>query len=157
MWHFFIWRPVPTRKHCCRSKIASRTQEIRCLLSRYRFCVLNICCLGVQKRRHLRNTEGTQTMNVSPLFPRLHSHATYVEDVEFASQKPKRFLPSRFLTHATLWATLTQNVFRQCFLVCASIYIRKCHMTLRLRIRFSFFLSCRIAKAVNSILIPVQR
>ena len=39
---------------------------------------------------------------------RLLTHATHIEDVEFAPRK--QMLPtSRLLTQATLWATLTQN------------------------------------------------
>ena len=55
------------------------------LLPRRRFCVFNICCMGEQTRDHLGNTEGTLTLNVSRMFPRLRTQATYLEDAEFAS------------------------------------------------------------------------
>ena len=55
------------------------------LLSRRKFCVFNICCLLAQTKNHLGNTEETLTSNVSRLFPRLRTEATYFEDVEFPS------------------------------------------------------------------------
>ena len=61
------------------------------LLSRRRFCVFSICCFGEQTRNHLRNTEETLTLNVSRMFPCLHTQATYVVDAEFASRKQKYF------------------------------------------------------------------
>ena len=61
------------------------------LLSRRRFCVFNICCVGAQTRKHLGNTETTLIFNVSPLFPRLLTHAKYFKDIEFASRKQKMF------------------------------------------------------------------
>ena len=33
--------------------------------------VFNMCSIGMQSSKHLRNTEETPTFNVSPLFPRL--------------------------------------------------------------------------------------
>ena len=57
------------------------------LLSRRRFCVFNVCCIGVQTRKHLGNTEEALTLNVSRMFPHLRILATYFEDREFASQK----------------------------------------------------------------------
>ena len=73
------------------------------LFSKRRFCVLNICCVEVQTRKHLGNTEETLTLNVSRLFPHLCPQTTYFEDVEFASRKQNiLLLPSRLLTHSTL-------------------------------------------------------
>ena len=84
--------PAQTREHCCRSKIASRTQknvsgkfQKYFLLSRRKFCVFNICCLLAQTKNHLANTEETLPSNVSRLFPLLRTQATYFEDAEFAS------------------------------------------------------------------------
>ena len=58
------------------------------LLSRRRFCVFYICCVGAQTRKHLGNIEETPTLNVSRMFPSLRT-ATYLEDAEFASRKQK--------------------------------------------------------------------
>ena len=70
-------RPGQTRKHCCGSKNASRTQknvfgkfQKHFLLPRRRFCAFNICCVGEQTRNHLGNTEETLILNVSRMFPR---------------------------------------------------------------------------------------
>ena len=42
-------------------------------------------------RNHLRNTEEALTLNISQMFPRLCTQATYFEDAEFASRKQKCF------------------------------------------------------------------
>ena len=82
-----------TRKHCCGSKIVSRTQNVfgkfqkYILLSRHRFCVLSIYYVGAQRRKHLGNTEEALTLNASRLFPRLHAKAIHLEDLKFASRK----------------------------------------------------------------------
>ena len=85
------------RKHG--SKNASKTQKMFLknfksilLLSRRRFCVFNICCVGAQTRNHLRDTEETLTLDVSRMFPRLHTQATYHEDTEFGSHKQWGFI-----------------------------------------------------------------
>ena len=92
-------RPVQMKEHCCKNKIASRKQKMffdefqkHFLLSRHRFCVFNVA----QKRNHLGNTEETLTLNVSRMFPRSSTQATYVDDVEFASRWQK------WLPHTTL-------------------------------------------------------
>ena len=72
------------------------------LLLRRRFCVFNTCCVGEQTRNHWGNTEETLTLNVSRMFPRLRTQATYLEDAEFASRKQNVLLPSRLRTHTTL-------------------------------------------------------
>ena len=61
------------------------------LLPRRRFCVFNICCVGEQTRNYLGNSEETLTLNVSRMFPRLRTQATYLENAEFASRKQKCF------------------------------------------------------------------
>ena len=61
------------------------------LLSRCRFCVFNICHVTMQTRNHLGNTEETLTLNVSRLFPRLRTQATYFEDAKFISRKQTVF------------------------------------------------------------------
>ena len=55
------------------------------VLSRCSFCVFNICCVEAQTRKRLGDTEEILTKTVFRIFPRLRTHATYVEDVEFAS------------------------------------------------------------------------
>ena len=56
---------------------------------------LQHCCVGGggggQTRNHLGNTEETLTLNVSRMFPRLRTQATYLEDAEFASRKQNCF------------------------------------------------------------------
>ena len=104
--HATLWATLKTRKHCCRRKIASRTQKnvlenFNFLLSRCRFCVFNLCCVGMQTRKHLQNTEETLTF----LFPCLRipnpsniywRHSICVWEVKNV------LLLSRLLTHATL-------------------------------------------------------
>ena len=46
---------------------------------------------GGETRNHLGNTEETLTLNVSRMFPRLRTQATYLEDAEFASRKQNCF------------------------------------------------------------------
>ena len=80
------------------------------LLSRRRFCVFNICCVGEQTRNHLGNTEKTLNLNVSRMFPRLRTQATYLQMNNLRLRSKNVLLLSRLLTHTTLWATLTENV-----------------------------------------------
>ena len=63
---------------------------------------LNICCVGSQTRKHLRNTKEALTFNVSGLFSLLLAKTIYSEDTESASPKQNVLLPSRLLIHATL-------------------------------------------------------
>ena len=86
------------------------------LLSRCRFCVFNICCIGEQMRNHLGNTEETLTFNVSRMFPRLCTQATYLEDVEFVSRKQKCFASFPF---AHPYNTVS-NIDSKCF--CSNVF-----------------------------------
>ena len=58
------------------------------LLSRYKFCVLKVCCVKAQTRKHVGNTEETLT-ECFPIV--LRTQATYFEGAEFASRKQKMF------------------------------------------------------------------
>ena len=70
---YSILRPGQTRKHSCGSRIASRGKKCfrkfqkHFLLSRSRFCVFNIGCVGAQTWKHLGNTEEILTLNLSPI------------------------------------------------------------------------------------------
>ena len=88
------------------------------LLPRRRFCVFNICCVGQQTRNHLGNTEETLTLNVSQMFPRLGTQATYLEDAEFASRKQKCFASFPFAHPYNIVSKINSKMFlQQCFLV----------------------------------------
>ena len=81
------------------------------LLPRRRFCVFNICCVREQTRNHLGNTEETLTLNVSQMFPRLRTQATYLEDAEFASRKQKCFASFLFAHQYNI----VSNIDSKCF------------------------------------------
>ena len=81
------------------------------LLSRRRFCVFNIRCVGVQTRKHLVNTGETLTLNVSRLFPRLRPQATYFEDVVSASRKQKTFCFFLFAHPCNIMSTIGLKSF----------------------------------------------
>ena len=81
------------------------------LLPRRRFCVFNICCVGEQTRNHLGNTEETLTLNVSRMFPRLRTQATYLEDAEFPSRKQNCFASFPF-AHPY---NIVSNIDSKCF------------------------------------------
>ena len=81
------------------------------LLSRRRFCVFNIYCVGEQTRNHLGNNEETLTLNVSRMFPRLRTQATYFADAEFASRKQKCFASFPF-AHPY---NIVSNIDSKCF------------------------------------------
>ena len=117
-------RPAQTRKHCCGSKNASRTQKMflenfkkHFFLPRHRFCVFNICCAGEQTRNLLGNTQETLTLNVSRMFPRLRTQATYLEDAEFVSRKQKCFASLPFAPHPY---NIVTNIDSKCF--CGNVY-----------------------------------
>ena len=88
------------------------------LLSRRKFCVFNMCCVGSQMREHFGDTEDTLTLNVSRIMTRLHTLARYVDVVKCFASMPFahrcnivsnidtkcRFLQQRFLI-----CTLTIN------------------------------------------------
>ena len=92
------------------------------LLSRPRFCMLGICCVGAQTRKHLGNTEEKMTSNVFRLFPRLRTQGTYFEDAKFVSRKQKMFC---FLPVCSLLQQCEQHwlqmFLQQCFLVYADL------------------------------------
>ena len=66
---------------------------------------------GEQKRNHLGNTEETLTMNISRMFNRLRTQATYLVDAELASQKQKCFASFPF---AHPYNTVS-NIDSKCF------------------------------------------
>ena len=110
-------RPAQTRKHCCRSKNAFRMQknvfgkfQKHFLLSRCRFCVFNICCIGDQTRNHLGNTEETLTFNVSRMFPHLRTQATYLEDAKCLVSLP--------FTHPY---NIESNIDSKCY--CSNVFL----------------------------------
>ena len=117
----YVLRPTQTRKHRCRSKIASRTQKMFLensksifLLSRRRFCVLTYVALG-RKRRIIWETRA---LNVSPLFLRLCAQATYFEDAEFASRKQTVFAYFSF-AHS---CNIVSNIDSKCFCINVSSF-----------------------------------
>ena len=62
------------------------------LVSRRRFCVFNICCVGAQTRNHLGNTEETPTSNVShSCVPKQHILKT--QNLRLGSKKVFCFFP----------------------------------------------------------------
>ena len=73
--------------------------------------------MGLQTRKHLRNTEEALAFNVSQLFPRLRAKATYSEDVEFASRKQKCFASFPFAHRCNM----VINIDSKCFLVFAGL------------------------------------
>ena len=82
------------------------------LVSGRRFCVFNICCVGSQTRKHLRNPEEALTFNVSRLFPHLRAKATYSEDVEFTPGKQKCFASFLFAQPCNIVINIDQKCFR---------------------------------------------
>ena len=64
-----------------------------------------------QTKNHLGNTEETLTFNVSRMFPRLRTQATYLEDAEFASRKQKCFASFPF----ALPYNIVSNIDSKCF------------------------------------------
>ena len=103
-----------TRKHCCaeakmrpgRKKRFSKSSKASFFAFKTQI-VFNICCVGVQTRNHLGNTEETLTLNVFRMFPRLRTQATLSWRRRICVSEAKNvLLLSRLLTHATL----TQNV-----------------------------------------------
>ena len=71
-------------------------------------------------RNHLGNTEEKLTLNISRMFPRLRTQATYLEDAEFASQKQKCFASFPFAHTYNIVSNI--DFLQQCFLVCADLY-----------------------------------
>ena len=69
-------------------------------------------------RNHLGNTEETLTLNVSRMFDRLRTQATYFEDAEFASRKQKCFASFPF-AHPY---NIVSNIDSKCFCSNASSF-----------------------------------
>ena len=67
--------------------------------------------LGEQTSNYLGNTEETLTLNVSRMFPSLHTQGTYLEGAEFASKKQKCFASFPF-AHPY---NIVSNIDSKCF------------------------------------------
>ena len=76
-------------------------------------------------RNHLGNTEDRLTLNVSRMFPRLHTQATYLVDAEFVSRKQKCFASFPF-AHPY---NIVSNIDSKCF--CSNV--SSFPLTLKLR------------------------